>query len=436
MTTTRTTRTVVLTIPMGWARRAGTRTRHAARVGLAGVLATGLVTVPALVLGTAPSVPGSSAADAAEPRVVAAPAGLALAAGQAGGQFVPDASPSVIDLGSLLSSPSARSDLGWVAATGALGIPATVLDAYKRAGTALAATNPTCGLPWWLLAGIGRVESGHAAGGRVDAHGTTLGKILGPRLDGSLPGTAIVRDSDLGLLDGDPVFDRAVGPMQFLPRTWQSVAADGNGDGVKSPHNVYDAALAAARYLCSGGANLRTTAGLTSAVLRYNYSSKYVATVLTWGNAYRQGAAAVPSLTGRIPAGTGSFGNTPAFTPSPTPTTSRTTATPTTTTTPPTTTGTTTTGTTTTTTTPPPTTGTTTTGTTTTTSTPPPPTTTGTTSTTGTTTTGTSTTGTSTTGTSGTTSEPTGPPSPTDSPSSPSTTTTTSAVRPTDETTG
>ena len=112
------------------------------------------------------------------------------------------------------------------------GIPSTVLAAYKAAEAALAASNPSCHLPWTLVAGIGRVESGHASGGRVDGVGTTNGRILGPRLDGGTVGTATIRDSDAGALDGDTGFDRAVGPMQFIPGTWKSFAKDGNNDNV------------------------------------------------------------------------------------------------------------------------------------------------------------------------------------------------------------
>ncbi|MGW3817687.1 lytic transglycosylase, partial [Streptomyces sp. NPDC005046] len=64
------------------------------------------------------------------------------------------------------------------------GIPATVLDAYKQAEASLRESKPTCNLPWQLLAAIGKVESGQARGGRVDAAGTTLSPILGPVLNG------------------------------------------------------------------------------------------------------------------------------------------------------------------------------------------------------------------------------------------------------------
>ncbi|MBF6079696.1 lytic murein transglycosylase, partial [Nocardia beijingensis] len=149
---------------------------------------------------------------------------------------------------------------------------------------ALGSSVPGCGLSWSLLAGIGRIESGHAGGGRTDAAGTTVTPIFGPALDGSLPGNEVIKAADGG-------FVRAVGPMQFLPGTWGVYAADGNGDGVADPHNVFDAALAAGKYLCSGGLDLRDPAQELRAVLRYNNSMAYAANVLSWSRAYRTGGS-------------------------------------------------------------------------------------------------------------------------------------------------
>ncbi|RKT87656.1 Transglycosylase SLT domain-containing protein [Saccharopolyspora antimicrobica] len=171
---------------------------------------------------------------------------------------------------------------------GPLGIPGTVLAAYQRADRTLAGTTPGCGLHWSVLAGIGRIESHHARSGRVDADGRTLAPILGPRLSGG-PGIAAIRDTDGATLDGDAVWDRAVGPMQFIPSTWRSQADDGNADGIRDPHNVFDAALAAGRYLCSGGGDLRDRTQLAAAVFRYNHSQAYVRNVLAWADAYARG---------------------------------------------------------------------------------------------------------------------------------------------------
>jgi hypothetical protein len=171
------------------------------------------------------------------------------------------------------------------------GIPATVLSAYRDAAAQLARSQPDCHLPVELLAAIGKVESGHARGGHVDANGTAVPPILGPVLDGA--GFAAIPDTDHGALDGDPVWDRAVGPMQFIPSTWRRWAVDGNHDGIADPENVYDADLAAARYLCAGGRDLSTATGLQSAILSYNYSDAYLRLVSAWLVAYRGGITEV-----------------------------------------------------------------------------------------------------------------------------------------------
>ncbi len=187
--------------------------------------------------------------------------------------------------------------LGPAGETGELGIPTMVLRAYKLSAAELAKEQPSCRLPWWLLAGIGHTESGHAEGGRLYPDGTTRGRILGPRLNGGIAGDAVISDTDHGQYDGDPVYDRAVGPMQFIPSTWKTWGADGNHDGKRDPNNIYDATLAAGRYLCADGRDLATTAGLQAAVLSYNHSQAYLDTVLAWGYAYRSGASSLPDQT-------------------------------------------------------------------------------------------------------------------------------------------
>ncbi|GAA2808438.1 lytic transglycosylase domain-containing protein [Kribbella solani] len=179
------------------------------------------------------------------------------------------------------------------------GIPGTVLAAYQKAARDLATSMPGCHITWPLLAGIGKVESDHAGGGKVDANGNTRGKILGPVLNGG-PGMAAIADTDQGVYDGNTTWDRAVGPMQFIPSTWKTYGADGNGDGVKDPHNVFDAARAAGDYLCAGGANLSDPQGLVQAVLRYNHSMDYVSTVLRWMQSYSKDTVSVPDKPGSI----------------------------------------------------------------------------------------------------------------------------------------
>ncbi|MER6758671.1 lytic murein transglycosylase [Amycolatopsis sp. NPDC000673] len=176
---------------------------------------------------------------------------------------------------------------------GPLGIPATALVAYRHAAEVLGKEQPGCHIDWALIASIGRIESNHARGGYVDAAGTTLQPILGPQLNGTGPYAAIP-DTDHGVLDHDPVWDRAVGPFQFIPATWRIYAADGNGDGKADPSNLFDASLAAARYLCSGGLDLANPDQLRTAIYRYNNSDAYVTTVILWAEAYRKGVAQVP----------------------------------------------------------------------------------------------------------------------------------------------
>ncbi|ANN15218.1 hypothetical protein SD37_05810 [Amycolatopsis orientalis] len=183
---------------------------------------------------------------------------------------------------------------------GPLGIPVTALAAYRNAADILIAEQPGCHIDWALIASIGRIESNHARGGFVDAKGNTLEPILGPQLNGAGPFAAIP-DSDGGKYDGDTVWDRAVGPTQFIPSTWARYASDGNGDGESNPNNIFDAALGTGRYLCSGGLDLSKPDQLRAAVYRYNNSDTYVNTVLIWAEAYRTGV--LPTPDSKVPIG-------------------------------------------------------------------------------------------------------------------------------------
>jgi membrane-bound lytic murein transglycosylase B len=183
---------------------------------------------------------------------------------------------------------------------GALGIPKMALSAYRNAERMMAGSDPACGISWNLLAGIGRIESMHANGGATDARGTAIRPIYGPTLDGTLPGNEVIVQSNGG---GRVSYARAMGPMQFLPGTWARYASDGDGDGVADPQNLYDATLAAARYLCSGGLNLRDQSQVMAAILRYNNSMPYAQNVLGWAAAYATGVIPVdlPPITGPPP---------------------------------------------------------------------------------------------------------------------------------------
>ncbi|MFI2716929.1 lytic transglycosylase domain-containing protein [Streptomyces collinus] len=235
-------------------------------------------------------------------------------------------SPYYTDLPPLKSpnpSPSTGPGPGGTGATEA-GIPATVLDAYKKTETTLREAKPGCNLPWQLLAAIGRVESGQARGGQVRADGTTIKPILGPQLDGN--GFALIKDTDDGAYDGDSAYDSAVGPMQFIPSTWAWAGRDGNGDGKKDPNNIYDAALAAGHYLCRNNWDLSQQDDLDRAILSYNQSREYLNLVMRWLEYYRKGTHEVPDGTGTLPdnrsddgAGASPTPTTPGRTPGTTP---------------------------------------------------------------------------------------------------------------------
>ncbi|HWH30061.1 MAG TPA: lytic transglycosylase domain-containing protein [Mycobacteriales bacterium] len=105
------------------------------------------------------------------------------------------------------------------------------------------------GLSWTVLAAIGQVESAH-------------GKHLGPSSAGAL------------------------GPMQFLPSTWEHYGLDGDGDGEADIMNPLDAVPSAAHYLCVSGAS-RGESGLYDAIFAYNHADWYVQKVLALAAQYR-----------------------------------------------------------------------------------------------------------------------------------------------------
>jgi membrane-bound lytic murein transglycosylase B len=169
-------------------------------------------------------------------------------------------------------------------------IPAAALAAYQRAESVINSADKSCNLTWQLIAAIGRVESNHGrfGGSALDDDGIAQPGIYGIALDGTR-NTSTIRDTDAGQFDNDEVYDRAVGPMQFIPSTWSVVGVDADGDGQRNPQDIDDAALATAVYLCSGDDDLSTTAGQRSAVYRYNHSQAYVDLVLSIMNAYLDG---------------------------------------------------------------------------------------------------------------------------------------------------
>ncbi len=144
------------------------------------------------------------------------------------------------------------------ASTGVAGCPSAIAvsdipPAYLVWYLGAAQTCP--GLPWGVLAGIGKVESDH---GRSDAPGVHSGAN----------------------------FAGAEGPMQFEPATFAAYAVDADPSSALSVYDPADAIYTAAAMLCTNGAASATAAGISRAVFAYNHSQAYVSSVLAWAARY------------------------------------------------------------------------------------------------------------------------------------------------------
>jgi cell wall-associated NlpC family hydrolase len=134
-------------------------------------------------------------------------------------------------------------------------IPPDMLGLYQRSA------ERCPGLPWTVLAAIGKIESDH---GRSTAPGVRTGSNAAG----------------------------AAGPMQFgiggrAGDTWSAYGVDGDGDGRRDVYDAADAVPSAADYLCDHGAG--DPSGLADAVFAYNHADWYVADVLAEAAAYTVG---------------------------------------------------------------------------------------------------------------------------------------------------
>lgn len=229
--------------------------------------------IPALEVAPAPVQLGT----VAQPDALAPPTSL-----------VPGGAPSQAPAG------GARTVSGWATdIAGRVDVPARALQAYGQADLAVKQEQPDCNLSWVTVAGLARIESNHGRyrGASIADNGDVTPRVIGVPLDGT-GGNRTIGDTDRGVLDGDSVLDRAVGPMQFIPSTWAKWRSDGNGDGVADPNNIFDAALAAGRYLCAGGRDLATGPGWRAAVLSYNNSDEYGRRVYAAADSYASASQA------------------------------------------------------------------------------------------------------------------------------------------------
>ena len=173
-----------------------------------------------------------------------------------------------------------------------LGIPIQALEAYGYAARVAEVENPGCHLSWTTLAGIGMVESHHGTyrGAEIASNGDVRPPIRGVRLDGTNGNLEIIdREATEAAAGDDPVYARAMGPMQFIPETWRLYGVDANNDGAVSPDNFDDAALSAAGYLCFRGKDMSTPRGWMNALRAYNHSDYYARMVRDWATAYADG---------------------------------------------------------------------------------------------------------------------------------------------------
>jgi hypothetical protein len=179
---------------------------------------------------------------------------------------------------------------GWAQGVGTrVGIPVVAVEAYGYAELVVEKQMPNCHLSWTTLAAIGNVESdqGSTGGAVLGADGSVQPPIYGLPLDGK-GGRQLVKDTDQGTLDGDSTYDRAVGPMQFIPSTWRRYGVDADNNGVVDPNDLDDAALTAGVYLCQGGRDLSKADSWWEAILSYNAIGTYAQKVFDTANLYGQ----------------------------------------------------------------------------------------------------------------------------------------------------
>lgn len=162
--------------------------------------------------------------------------------------------------------PSAIDAAGGMAVLGdgPLAIPELVFYAYRAAEMQLTIDRPDCGLPWHLLAAVGRLGSRHADGGKTDVLGTLVTPASTP--------------------------DGRIGPMRLAPAVWERFSVDGNADGAADPQNIFDSTLAAGAWMCEEGGKLREPEGEARAVALFDPSPEYLANVRAWSAAYEKGA--------------------------------------------------------------------------------------------------------------------------------------------------
>ena len=176
-----------------------------------------------------------------------------------------------------------------------LGIPLATLDAYLRAEGTLLFERSGCGIQWWMLAGIGRVESNHGryGGTQLGANGDTLPHIVGIPLDGA-PGIAAIGDSDGGLLDDDGRGTVPSGRCSSSRARGAGTRPTATGTAAPIRTTCTTPPSAPGATCAPRPATWRTTRASTRAYLSYNHSDAYAANVLYLAREYQHSGLPKP----------------------------------------------------------------------------------------------------------------------------------------------
>ena len=125
---------------------------------------------------------------------------------------------------------------------------------------------------------------------RLDDEGVAAPGIYGIAAQRHATAPRRSRDTDAGQYDDDAKYDRAVGPMQFIPSTWSVVGVDADGDAQAQPAGRRRRRARHRRLpLLRQRRPLARTPGQRAAVYRYNHSQSYVDLVLSIMDAYLDG---------------------------------------------------------------------------------------------------------------------------------------------------
>ena len=151
-------------------------------------------------------------------------------------------------------------------------IPASYLALFKAAGSRY-------GVPWVVLAGIGKVESN-------DGQTTLPGVHSGANAFGAAGPMQIGIGGAAGNTWGGA-------PVHPATEMVGGVATDGNGDGIASVYDPADAIAGAAKYLLAHG----VLGNVSGAIFAYNHLVSYVQSVLQWAGTYASGGFTVSPVT-------------------------------------------------------------------------------------------------------------------------------------------